>query len=104
MSQRRAANRHALTKATTYSIGVFSVTTDLRAMVEAFGLERTTELATALNHELARKKHRSTAKPYNGRKIASDRNAVIANQITQNVARNLEHYRALNNKPTKKVA
>ena len=42
----------ALTKSQTYAIGVFTITTDLRAMIEVLGIERTISLARALNSDL----------------------------------------------------
>ena len=75
---RRAANPAAIPRWVNYVNGVFTVTTDLRAIVKAIGLARTTELAALLDADLNRqlvRKHNTQ------RKVAAPLDRMIAKQV-----------------------
>ena len=90
-SKRRAANPGALTKSITYANGIFSATTDIRALVEAFGVERVTAIAYAMDKEL--NKLRSKRAPATARKIAAKQDAVIKDQLSIHVASTIARYK-----------
>ena len=94
MSQRRRYAKPGITKSMGYSVGIFTVSTDLRAIVELLGLDRTVQLATALHSELvkdARAKNKNK-----GRKIKSTNSVTettLAKQLSDTVQRSLAHYK-----------
>ena len=105
MSSRKRYAKPGISKAVAYSVGVFTVSTDLRAIVELLGLERTIQLATALHNELT-KEQRAKSKN-KGRRVKSVHSVTdntLAKQLSETVQRSLAHYKLNNVKPLKKRA
>lgn len=101
-TKRRAANPGALTKSITYANGIFSATTDIRALVEAFGAERVTIIAQAMERELNTIKSR--ARSNKARKVAAHQDKVIKSQISEHVSRTISQYKSTRTINAKKAA
>ena len=105
MSSRKRNAKPGISKAVAYSVGVFTVSTDLRAIVELLGLERMIQLATALHHELTkeqRAKHKNKGRRV--KSVHSVTDSTLAKQLSETVQRSLAHYKLNNVKPLKKRA
>ena len=91
MSKRRKTGKPGISKAAAYQHGIFTIPYDLRGIVELLGLERTIEVATAIQQDIDKSK-RSKNKIV--RKIASTADRALQTQLSETVARSLAHIQA----------
>jgi len=83
---RRAANPKAIPRHVNYQTGVFTVTTDLRAIIQAVGIERTLQLAAILDADIKReviRKHNSS------RKINDPVTKMLAKQVAKHTRKQI---------------